>query len=240
MARGTTLATLVEMTKGELMVDSSSEISPGGDAFLKVQLATTQKWLALRESWEFLKLEKDVDITAGTNLYDFPSSGGNNLFELGKPVEAWCYFGTLWNAIEYGIDQKHYNTFNPDEDQRADPITNWQYYRADNATALRFEVWPMPATAVKVRFIGQMTLPVLTSDAHTAILDDLLIVQFTAAKLAARMKSADAAALLAQANETLRQLKAGYSKETIEFNTSQKREARDWRRPVVASMISPS
>jgi len=240
MARGTALSELVEMTKAELMADTDNAVSPGGDAIIKLQLAMQQKWLALRWHWPFLKLEKDVDLTAGENIYDFPNTAGTGLFELGKPVAAFCYFGELWNELCVGINPKYYNSLNPDLDHRADPVTNWDFFRESNATALKFEVWPLPATANKIRFVGQMTLPDLTGDAHTAILDDLLIVQFTAAKLATRMKQADAPALLAQANETLRELRKGYSTETVEFCTSgPSKPPRDWQRPTVATMISP-
>lgn len=222
------------------MVDTNDAVSPGGDPTIKLQLAMQQKWLALRWHWPFLKLEKDVNLTAGENIYDFPNASGVPLFELGKPVAAFCYFGELWNELCVGINPKYYNSLNPDLDQRADPVTNWDFYRETNASALKFEVWPLPASANVIRFVGQMTLPALTADGHTALLDDLLIVQFTAAKLATRMKQADAPALLAQANETLRQLRAGYSTETVEFCTSgPSKPPRDWQRPTVATMISP-
>lgn len=240
MSRGTTLATLVEMTKAELMVDTDSAVSPGGDTMIKLQLAMQQKWLALRWNWPFLKLEQDVALTAGTKIYDFPNSGGTPLFELAKPVAAYCYFGELWNELCVGINPKYYNSLNPALDQRADPVTNWDFSRTSNSAALKFEVWPLPATANSIRFIGQMTLPALTADSDTAILDDLLIVQFTAAKLATRMQQADAPALLAQANETLRQLRAGYASETVEFCTSgPTKPPRNWQRPTVATMITP-
>ncbi len=228
------------MTKAELMVDIDDEVSPGGDPSIKLQLAMQQKWLALRWNWPFLKLEKDVNLTAGENIYDFPNAANVPLFELGKPVAAFCFFGQLWNELCVGINPKYYNSLNPDLDQRADPVTNWDFYRESNSSALKFEVWPLPASANVIRFVGQMTLPRLTQATDTCILDDLLIVQFTAAKLATRMKQADAPALLAQANETLRQLRAGYATETVEFCTSgASKPPRDWQRPTVATMISP-
>lgn len=233
MARGTALSDILAMVKAELMVDGDSDVSPGGDPMIRLQIAMQQKWLALRYEWPFLMKEADVTLTPGTQYYNFPT----NVFELGKPIKAYCYFGQLWNEIEPGIEPRHYNYLNPETDQRADPVTQWMFYRD---TTLQFEVWPLPATATVIRLFGQMKLPDLAVDADTAELDDILIAQFTAAKLAARMKSADAQALLAQANETLRQLRIGYVSEATTFNTSNQRNMpRDWQRPTVATMITP-
>lgn len=236
MARGTTLAAIVAMVKAELFLDSSSEVSPGGDATIKVQIATQQKWLALRHRWPFLDLEATVSLVAGTRYYDLPSSGST--LEFGRPVETHCYFGELWNEVEYGISPEHYNNLNPALDQRCDPVTRWQMLYTGGA--LKFEVWPLPATAMTFRFKGQRVLSALTSDAHTADLDDLLIAQFTAAKLATRMKGADAQALLSQAMETLRELRRNYPSEIESFNMAGTMvPPRDWQRPTVATMITP-
>lgn len=236
MARGSTLATIVSMVKAELFLDDSAEVSPGGDATIKVQIATQQKWLALKHHWPFLDLESTVSLVAGTRHYAFPSSP--NTLELGKAVEAHCYFGELWNEVDYGISPEHYNSLNPALDQRCDPVTRWQMINVGGV--LKFEVWPLPATAMTFRFRGQRVLGALTSDAHTADLDDLLIAQFTAAKLATRMKGADAQALLSQALDTLRELRRGYPSEMVSFNTGgTKVPPRDWQRPTVATMITP-
>ena len=92
MARGTTLATIVQMVKAELMVDTDAEVSPGGDSLVKQQAATQQKWLALRHNWPFLDIEKTVDMVAGTRYYALPNNGGTPYFELGKPLAVDCYF----------------------------------------------------------------------------------------------------------------------------------------------------
>lgn len=239
--RNVALSTLVEMVKGELMVDSDSEVSPGGDAMLKTQIATMQKWLALRYGtgvFPFLRTEAEVSLEAGTRYYDFPEVASAPVLDLARPVETHCYFGELWNTVDYGIEPAHYNSLNPALDQRCDPVTRWQMF--NDAGTLKFEVWPLPATDMTFRFAGQRVLKALTADADTCDLDDILIVQFTAAKLAARMKSTDAQALLAQAQETLKQIRQGYPQETISFNTAGGYvPPKDWERPTVATMISP-
>lgn len=235
MARGTQLGDIVEMVKAELMADISDEISPGGDATIRVQVAMQQKWLALRHDWPFLRTEAPVNLVAGTRYYSLPVT-----LEYAKPVEAHCYWGDLWNEVQKGIDPvKDYNFLNPALDQKSDPVERWELY-LDSGT-LKFEVWPLPASAGVFRFTGQAILTALASDTDTAMLDDVLIAQFTAAKLATRMKQADASALLAQANETLRQIRAGYPGKPTTFNYAgaETRRPKDWQRPTVATMISP-
>lgn len=233
MPRGTTLTNIVSMVKAELMLIDSDAVSPGGDTMLKQQIAMQQQWLALRYEWPFLLKEAEVTLAAGTQYYAFPQDTGVDVFDLGREIQADCYLSGLWNQLEYGITPRHYNNLNPELDQRCDPVRNWQFYRT---TTLQFEVWPLPSTATKIRFAGQMRLPALATGTDTAVLDDILIAQFTAAKLAARMKTADAAALLSQAQATLQALRAGYPQEIATFNTSgDDGPPRDWDRPTVVA-----
>lgn len=235
MARGTALSTLVEMVKAELMADIDDAVAPGGDATIKLQLAMQQKWLALRYEWPFMEDEAEVSLVAGTRLYTLPTT-----LDFAKPVKAECYWGELWNEVQLGIESvRDYNFLNPALNQRSDPVERWRMFR--DSSTLKFEVWPIPATAGTFKFTGQIVVPALAADGDTAILDDILIVQFTAAKLATRMKQADAPALLAQANETLKQIRAGYPKPPVMFNYSgaDTRKPRHWQRPTVATMITP-
>lgn len=188
------------MLKGELSADSDSSVSPGGDDVLNAQLASQQKWLALRYDFSDLNLRKELNLVPGTRYYDFPAG-----LEVSRKILFESYWSNLWYSVEPGIRLMNYNTLNPELNMRLDPVIRWQKYRPDN-TKVQFEVWPLPATATRLRLTGQMVLPALAADADTCALDDLLIVQWTAAKLLARMKSADAAAMLSEAQETLKRL----------------------------------
>jgi hypothetical protein len=200
MATGTALTDLVLMLKGELSADSDSDVSPGGDDVLRAQLATQQKWLAMRYDFTDLNVRKEMNVAAGTRYYDFPAG-----IEVSRKITVECYWSTLWYSVEPGITLINYNTLNPEINQRLDPVIRWQKYRPDN-TKVQIEVWPMPASVTRLRLTGQMVLPALVADADVCALDDLLIVQWTAAKLLARMKSSDASAMLAEAQQTLKRL----------------------------------
>lgn len=240
MARGTTLAVIVSMVKAEMMLDSDDTVSPGGDANLKAQISNQQKWLAQRYDWPFLTIERDINTVAGTRYYDFPVTSMIPDIELGRDVVGAHYWATLWYPVEKGITKVEYSFYNPVLNQRCDPIRKWQFYRPVSG-ALQFEVWPLPATDGMFRLTGQKTLPVLAADGDTAELDDLLIAQFTAAKMMARMGSKDAQAELAEANSTLNQLRAGYTAPNTRFsmNSGQVRPKWDWQRPTVAVNYTP-
>lgn len=201
MATGTALSDLRAMLKGELSADSDSSVSPGGDDVLNAQLANQQKWLALRYDFSDLNLRSEINLVPGTRYYNFPVG-----LDVSRKILFESYWSNLWYPVEPGIRLMNYNTLNPELNMRLDPVIRWQKYRATSAAAVQFEVWPLPATATRLRLTGQMILPALVADADTCALDDLLIVQWTAAKLLARMKSADAPAMLSEAQETLKRL----------------------------------
>jgi hypothetical protein len=201
MATGTALSVLRTMLKGELSADSDSDVAPGGDDVLNAQLANEQKWLAGRYDFSDLNIRTEFNLVAGTRYYNFPAG-----LELSRKITVECYWSNLWYSTEPGINLVNYNTLNPDLNQRLDPVIRWQKYRANASGAVQLEVWPIPATITKLRVTGQMILPALAADADTCALDDLLIVQWTAAKMLAKMKSSDAPAMLQMAQETLKRL----------------------------------
>lgn len=206
--RGTTLANLLLMLKAELAVDSDSSVSPGGDDVLKATLAAQQKWLACEYDWPFLEIRKDINMVAGTRYYDFPvTSGTIQAFNMEREIIAECYWSNLWYRMESGIKAINYNTLNPELNQRLDPVLRWQPY--NGAATVQFEVWPLPATATRVRLTGQRALNALSADSDTTDLDDMLIVLFTAAELAARYGDNSAMAKAKRAEMRLQRLRGG-------------------------------
>lgn len=209
MARGSTLAVITAMTKAEMMVDADAQVSPGGDAIVKLQIANQQKWLATHYNWADLQIRREIAMVGGQRYYDFPVTNTASDLDLGQPIKAECYWANLWYAVEPGIKLINYNTLNPELGMKLDPVIRWQKYRPAGSTTPQFEVWPLPASGTRLRLTGQMTLPALVADTDTAELDDLLLAQWTAAKLLARMKQSDAQAVLAEAQKTLARLLGG-------------------------------
>lgn len=205
MATGTTLANLRQMLKGELSSELSESIAQSGDDVLNMQLANHQKWLALHYDFSDLMIRREINMVAGTRYYDFPTTGSEQDFELNRRILVECYWSNLWYSTEMGIKLVNYNTLNPDLGMKLDPVIRWQKYKPSSG-AVQIEVWPLPASATKLRLTGMARIPALTSDSHTCVLDDLLIVQWTAAKMLARLESSDAPAMLAEAQLTLSRL----------------------------------
>jgi hypothetical protein len=213
MATGTTMADALDMLKGELSADDDSDVSPGGDNVLRRQLSNAQKWLALRYDFSDLTVRPEFNLVPGTRYYDFPAG-----IELARKFTIECYWSNLWYTTDPGIKPVNYNTLNPELNQRLDPVIRWKKVRIGGV--LKLEVWPLPATATRLRFNGQMPLPAFLADADTCTLDDLLIVQWTAAKLLARMKSSDAPAMLSEAQESLKRLVGADNSDSQVFSMS--------------------
>lgn len=241
MARNTQLQVLLNMLKGEIGSDLSSQVSPGGDSVMNQQLSNQQNWLATEYDWPFLEIRNDLTIPAGQRYTAMPLSGGNPLFELERPIKAECQWSNLWNPMELGITIYDYNTVNPDLGQTLVPIVKWQLYNV-NGFGTQFEVWPVPSMPLTVRLTGQGIVPALVNPTDTAVLDDMLIVLFTAAQLMARFKQADAQAMAARAQSRLNKIRQGYPKPNGMFVVSDGQQGwrkRDWsKQPTVATMIS--
>ena len=206
MSVGTRLDDLREMFKGEMSSELSETIAPGGDDVLNVQLANHQKWLALHYDFSDLQIRREINCVPGTRYYDFPqTTPGTDDFELNRRIVIECYWSNLWYSTEMGIKPLNYNTLNPELGMKLDPVIRWQKYRPTSG-AVQFEVWPLPATATRLRLTGMMKIPPLVVDTDVCVLDDLLIVQWTAAKMLARLQSADAPAMLAEAQLTLKRI----------------------------------
>lgn len=240
MATGTTLANLLLMLKAELSSDTDSTVSPGADAVLKIKLGNTQKWLGLNYDFSDLNIRRDISLAAGTRYYDFPTTGGNQDFNLNRKLVVECYWSNLWYSVTNGILPMNYNTLNPELGMKLDPVIRWKKYLPTSGP-VQIEVWPLPATATRLRLTGQKAMAALANDNDTCELDDLLIVQFTAAKELARMQSADAPAMLSEANKTLARLVGGDNSEDQTFNMNGRRAGNRQRDdvPTVAVNYTP-
>jgi hypothetical protein len=218
MARGTTLSTLLTMLKAEL--GYSLTVGTADDARLKQLLAHTQTWLAGEYDWPYLKRTGDVALAVADRTGTIPTTLDTN-----RPMQVSSLDSDTWVPLKYGITAQDMTIWNSDDDQVADPILKYQY-----ATDTTFEVWPRPATATTVRFAGMKKLATLTGDSDTADLDDLLIVLFCAADVAAGQKKADAGAKLARAQRRLQTLQAALPKpyQTFKLGGGAAKDDRDF------------
>ena len=94
--------------------------------------------------------------------------------------------------------------------EQADPALKWEILEDTDyasTTAIKIEIFPVPASADTLILAGKRSLSTLTSDSDTADLDDQLIVRTVAAELTAREKKRDSEAHSAAAQARFNALK---------------------------------
>lgn len=209
MARGTSLGQLLDDLRAEVGHSLNPALGVNTRDVLINVLQRQQKRLWEDYSWPFLRVDRDIVCQAGLRYYNIPA---DLTFEKIERVQ--FKWGDRWQDLTYGIGQQQLNQYDSDRDIRSWPITNW-YVTDDN----RIEVWPIPAqngsaatTDGLIRITGIRKPNPLVNDAHTADLDDQLIVLYAAAEILARQKQADAQNKLQQAQAHYARLKARNSK----------------------------
>lgn len=140
--------------------------------------------------WPHLQVWETRSVNAGQRYYDFPDT-----LTLGTTRAIYREHGNQWLEIARGLTPMDYNAFNSDDGVRTDPIQKWRPY-GDN----QIEVWPLPASASTLLFVGKRTPSALTDEDDTADLDSDLLILFAAGKLLKRRKADDADIVLAEAN----------------------------------------
>lgn len=206
MGRGTALSTLRAMFKAQCGYSLTTGVNTVQDAEINSALSQMQQWLWTEYQWPFLYTHEDVAMVAGTRYYNYPS-----VVSLDYVTKVETGFTNRWYDVDFGISGEEYEAINPDLAMRSDPVRRWQTY-----SATQFEVWPNPSTAQTLRFWGTKSVTPLVADGDLALLDDLLIVLFTAAEKQLRSKQPDAQAKLERAKALFARLK-GASKPRMVF-----------------------
>lgn len=173
MARNTQLVELLDQLRSELRQSKNPAAGVNSDDTYKRALRTAQEFLYMDYDWSFLYGWFDVDVEAGSQYYDLPCQP--------QSIKSVHFkWNNIWHPLKWGISVKQLNSMDPDQDQRADPVTHIDYYGAN-----QYRVWPLPATdGGTVRFDGKAALTNLVTNANRALLDDLLIVTYAAYDLA--------------------------------------------------------
>ena len=224
------MTVLRQMLKAEIGDEMSETVTTANDARYNRLLSNQQIWLVSKDAWLLPgKVRKDVALTAGTRLYALPT--GIDLQQLAQPAHVKLDDLRFW--LEFGITQEQYNTLDPAQDMRSDPIFRWDI--VDDSGTRKIEVWPLPASDQTLIFEGRPELGALSSDSHTCVVDDLLLVLFTAAEILARQKQGDAQAKLAKANDRLNWLKGNRPSEFEKFSLRGAGATRCTERPVMGT-----
>lgn len=202
MARGTTLGELVTMVREEANRNTNAAYGQATLDITKNLIRRTYRRLHADWTWPHLRIFRNEQMQAGERYYTLDPDLDTDRIEAVVTREN---VGDVWRPVDYGIDPLiHYNSFDPDQDDRSDPVRAWQVYEGG-----QFEVWPIPASDTPIlRFTG-ISKPVnLVNDSDRCDLDDNLITLYAAAQILAREKSADAEMKLEEAAAHYRRLKA--------------------------------
>lgn len=180
---GSTLAQVLAMTKAEIGITGNAD-----DHLLNQRILNQQAWFCDQWDWSMFKDRWDVPLTTGTQYYAFPNvdiQGTPAVLRLDRPITVQAFWNNRYHDLWYGIGAMEYNVFNPELNLRQNPAQKWMWVGNDQT---KFEIWPLPASDHKIRFIGnrRQQAPSIASeiaDPSLAIidLDDLLIAQTVAA-----------------------------------------------------------
>lgn len=179
--RGATLAQMVNDLRIEARYDPDPALSVNIVPLLRRTLVRTQEFLYDEFDWPFLRVTRDIDLEAGSRYYDFPDD-----LNLERVQKMDVLYGDQWRPVTRRIDITAYNAQDSDTDQRNDPVQLWDVI--DTGDAPQIEVWPIPATAGRIRLTGIRSLAPLVEDSDRADLDDMMLVLYAAGELLAAAK----------------------------------------------------
>lgn len=201
MARGTTLTEMTRMLRAEtgrsLLVSAGVDEEDG----IHVLLRRAQETLRDDYDWPFLRVTPTKAISAGQRYYDVPAT-----LDIDRIEQAVVWWGDKPLGLERGIGFEQYSAYNPDNDERCDPLQRYDI-RATGVDGVTLEVWPLPASAGTMQFVGLRPLNPLTSGAHRSDLDGLAIVLFAAADMMAQNEHKGAKAKQAAFERRMRQIR---------------------------------
>lgn len=221
MPRGTSLGLVRSMVKAETGKNLSSA-STAQDAEINQIISDVQYQLSASHEWPFLKDEWNSSLTPAERYQTFPTvdvAGTTVSPSFERPIKLWIKWNNIWQEVVYGIDEyPEFNYIDSDRGQVLDPIQRWQFYYQT-----QFQVWPMPASASLLRFVGQRqlatlqtgsTTPPTWNDSATLDLDDQLVCYFAATEYLLREENPKAQMEATKAQSRLNALLGSYPTRT--------------------------
>lgn len=200
MARGTQLQELVAQLRSATGRNQSVAVGTSELDTLKGELAVTQELLYDDYDWPFLNVERTIQIQEGQRYYDLPEDLNYDRLDCVKLRRNGVY-----TDVTRGITFDDFSIYDSNEGERSAPVLKWDI--RNTGVKEQLETWPISSESASLHFFGTMALPRLTQDEDRALLDDRLIVLFTAADMLARQKSPDAKNKLDKANSRLLKLR---------------------------------
>jgi hypothetical protein len=189
--RGSQFLVLINMLRDELRRSTDPAVSSSDVDSLKRVINRNYEFLYSDYDWPILRrVYPSALINAGQQLYDLPEDLDPERIE---SVAIW--YGAIARSAIRGIGFEQYNIFDPEDDIRSSPVTHWDLRSSALHNHVQFELWPLPDTTLQyVQFIGFKSFERLVNDIDQCLLDDNLVVAFSASEMLTAQGSADAEA----------------------------------------------
>lgn len=194
MRTGVTLATLIEEVKLEAKEQTSN--SSSRDPYIKQLINREQRYLSTKHRWPMRHDEIDVDITAGTKIYSFPST-----MEVANIRQMSVAEGQDWYPMKHGIGDAQRSQY-VDTDRSWPPL-RYEFQPDEGDSTYQFELWPIPAENGTVRVHGQLKIADLVNDSDKTLIDADVLVCRVAAEILLSRDTAKAALLRNKAESRL-------------------------------------
>lgn len=203
MARGSTFGQVV--TKAREEAGQSANASAGRNITDALSQTVRRVYQRLHEGydWPHLETYADFALQEGIRYYGYPSKVSSDRIVAVYALETE---GHYWREISYGIGPSEWNRYNPERDERADPVRAWQRWESS------LEVWPVPLTANGTLRVQGFPAPrYLTNESDVVDLDDNMVALYAAGEWLARQNTADAEIKMQEAQRLFDRLKANQS-----------------------------
>jgi hypothetical protein len=198
--RGNTLGELLSELKAECGYSQNAAHGINNRDSLIQILKRTQRRLWSDWDWMHMRVSRDFALNAGQRFYSVPSD-----LPFERMDAAEVKFGGQWLPLIFGIDERQYSVYDPEDNDRSWPITRWDITEDPADTAGTpddrgmVEVWPLPSDSADltgskegfIRVTGIRFLNSIVADADRFDLDGDLIVLFAAAEILARDRKDD-------------------------------------------------
>jgi hypothetical protein len=212
MPVGTQLSVLRQMLNAECGTEMDETVSPASVAVNNQLLNNQQSFLVNQYAYLRGKTRVELVGVVGQQYYALPA--GIDFDRLEKP--AFTNVSNFRYTIGFGIGQAEYNIFRSDLGVRATPVMRWDM--VNTGGALMIELWPIPSVPQNIELAGLLPLTQMVADTDMCVVDDLVLVLFTAAELLARKEAGDAQAKAAKAKAALMSIRATYPSKYESFN----------------------
>lgn len=232
MAIGTQFSLLVIDLRAELRRPADVSVGVDDNDSLKRVLNSFYRTLLDDYDWPHLRHTFDkIPMVAGQRVYDYPTG-----FDPDNVEQAVIWQdGVNW-PIKRRIELDNYSSFDPADDQRADPPMAWDVKFDITSGTSQIEIFPIPDSAdYSIQFSGTYSPPKMVNDDDRCLLDDEIVVGFAAARLLKAQDSKDADIRLAQVDKHLLKKKAKPKGNAapVQMGLGAYREDKGWQHPSI-------